>query len=192
MKNVTNDIIYVGVNDHKVDLFEGQYKVPNGMSYNSYVVLDEKVTVFDTVDANFNDEWLENVSKALNGRKPDSLELEDEINIDYSKIKPLWDKNLSMNGVSFGVPSATMSVIISEVYRCKEKPELKYAKVVGKNFTKVQLDYITSNIREICARNSTFAALTFEDFDAMLTASLNIKNYNRRESISPVEKIIKM
>ena len=73
MKNVTNDIIYVGVNDHKVDLFEGQYKVPNGMSYNSYVVLDEKVTVFDTVDANFNDEWLENVSKALNGRKPDYL-----------------------------------------------------------------------------------------------------------------------
>lgn len=73
MKNITNDIIYVGVNDHKVDLFEGQYKVPNGMSYNSYVVLDEKVTVFDTVDANFNDEWLENVSKALNGRKPDYL-----------------------------------------------------------------------------------------------------------------------
>ena len=73
MKNITNDIIYVGVNDHKVDLFEGQYKVPNGMSYNSYVVLDEKVTVFDTVDANFNDEWLENVNKALNGRKPDYL-----------------------------------------------------------------------------------------------------------------------
>lgn len=73
MKNITNDIIYVGVNDHKVDLFEGQYKVPNGMSYNSYVVMDEKVTVFDTVDANFNDEWLENVSKALNGRKPDYL-----------------------------------------------------------------------------------------------------------------------
>lgn len=73
MENITNDIIYVGVNDHKVDLFEGQYKVPNGMSYNSYVVLDEKVTVFDTVDANFNDEWLENVSKALNGRKPDYL-----------------------------------------------------------------------------------------------------------------------
>lgn len=73
MKNITKDIIYVGVNDHKVDLFEGQYDVPNGMAYNSYVVLDEKVTVFDTVDANFNDEWLENVHKALNGRKPDYL-----------------------------------------------------------------------------------------------------------------------
>lgn len=112
--------------------------------------------------------------------------------IDYSKIKPLWDKNLSMNGVSFGVPATTLSVILSEVYRCKEKPELKYAKVVGKNFTKVQLNYITSNIREICARNSTFAALTFEDFDAMLTSSLNINKYKRGESISPVEKIIKM
>ena len=73
MKNITKDIIYVGVNDHTVDLFEGQYDVPNGMAYNSYVVLDEKVTVFDTVDANFNDEWLENVHKALDGRKPDYL-----------------------------------------------------------------------------------------------------------------------
>ena len=73
MKNITKDIIYVGVNDNKVDLFEGQYDVPNGMAYNSYVVLDEKVTVFDTVDANFNDEWLENVHKALDGRKPDYL-----------------------------------------------------------------------------------------------------------------------
>ena len=73
MKKITKDIIYVGVNDHKVDLFEGQYDVPNGMAYNSYVVLDEKVTVFDTVDANFNDEWLENVHKALDGRKPDYL-----------------------------------------------------------------------------------------------------------------------
>lgn len=73
MKNITNDIIYVGVNDFEVDLFEGQYKVPNGMCYNSYVVIDEKVTVFDTVDANFNDKWLENLDKALNNRKPDYL-----------------------------------------------------------------------------------------------------------------------
>ncbi len=58
MFKVTEDIIYVGVNDHEVDLFEGQYDVPNGMAYNSYVVLDEKVAVFDTVDAHFKDEWL--------------------------------------------------------------------------------------------------------------------------------------
>ena len=70
---ITEDIIYAGVNDHQVDLFEGQYKVPNGMAYNSYVILDEKTAVMDTVDANFADEWLENVAKALDGRKTDYL-----------------------------------------------------------------------------------------------------------------------
>ena len=71
--NITRDIRYVGVNDHAVDLFEWQYVVPNGMSYNSYVVLDEKVSVFDTVDQHFTHEWLDNVSDALDGRKPDYL-----------------------------------------------------------------------------------------------------------------------
>ena len=70
---ITNDIVYIGVNDHQVDLFEGQYVVPNGMSYNSYVILDEKVAVMDTVDQNFGQEWLSNLEKALNGRKPDYL-----------------------------------------------------------------------------------------------------------------------
>ena len=70
---VTKDIIYVGVNDHKIDLFEGQYIVPNGMAYNSYVIMDEKIAVMDTVDKNFTHEWLDNVEKALDGRKPDYL-----------------------------------------------------------------------------------------------------------------------
>ena len=70
---ITNDILYVGVNDHQVDLFEGQYVVPNGMAYNSYVILDEKVAVMDTVDANFTDEWLANVKEALGNRTPDYL-----------------------------------------------------------------------------------------------------------------------
>ena len=73
MHYITKDVVYVGVNDHAVDLFEGQYVVPNGMSYNSYVVLDEKVCVFDTVDQHFTHEWLDNVGSALNGRKPDYL-----------------------------------------------------------------------------------------------------------------------
>lgn len=73
MFKVTEDIIYVGVNDHEVDLFEGQYDVPNGMAYNSYVVLDEKVAVFDTVDAHFKDEWLANLEEAFAGRTPDYL-----------------------------------------------------------------------------------------------------------------------
>ena len=71
--HITNDIRYVGVNDHEVDLFEGQYVVPNGMSYNSYVILDEKVAVMDTVDQHFGEEWLRNIAAVLDGRKPDYL-----------------------------------------------------------------------------------------------------------------------
>lgn len=71
--NITKDIRYIGVNDHKIDLFEGQYTVPNGMAYNSYVITDEKVAVMDTVDRNFGDEWLENLKAALEGRNPDYL-----------------------------------------------------------------------------------------------------------------------
>ena len=70
---ITNDIKYIGVNDHKIDLFEGQYDVPNGMSYNSYVILDEKIAVFDTVDARFGDVWMSNLKRVLNGKKPDYL-----------------------------------------------------------------------------------------------------------------------
>lgn len=70
---VTKDIRYIGVNDHDVDLFEGQYTVENGMSYNSYVILDEKVAVMDTVDAHFGVEWLQNLETELNGRRPDYL-----------------------------------------------------------------------------------------------------------------------
>ena len=71
--HITNDIRYVGVNDHEVDLFEGQYVVPNGMAYNSYVILDEKVAVMDTVDQHFGEEWLRNIAAVLEGRKPDYL-----------------------------------------------------------------------------------------------------------------------
>ena len=70
---VTNDIAYVGVNDHKIDLFEGQYDVPNGMAYNSYVIIDKKIAVMDTVDRNFKFEWLNNLDEALGDRKPDFL-----------------------------------------------------------------------------------------------------------------------
>ncbi|MCR5431516.1 MAG: FprA family A-type flavoprotein [Lachnospiraceae bacterium] len=70
---ITNDIAYVGVNDHELDLFEGQYIVPNGMAYNSYVILDEKIAVMDSVERSFTKEWLGNISEALEGRKPDYL-----------------------------------------------------------------------------------------------------------------------
>ncbi len=71
--NITKDIKYIGVNDHRIDLFEGQYDVPNGMAYNSYAIIDEKIAVMDSVDASFGDEWLENIKTALDGRCPDYL-----------------------------------------------------------------------------------------------------------------------
>ncbi len=70
---ITNDIKYIGVNDHKIDLFEGQYIVPNGMAYNSYAILDEKVAIMDTVDAGFTNEWLDNIKNVLGDRTPDYL-----------------------------------------------------------------------------------------------------------------------
>ena len=71
--NITQDIQYVGVNDHEIDLFEGQYDVPNGMAYNSYAIIDEKIAIMDTVDARFGEEWLKNIEMALQGRVPDYL-----------------------------------------------------------------------------------------------------------------------
>lgn len=92
---ITNDIKYVGVNDHQVDLFEGQYKVPNGMSYNSYVILDEKVAVMDTVDQNFTHEWLDNIQNVLNGRNVDYLvvqHMEPDHSANIANFMKIYDK----------------------------------------------------------------------------------------------------
>lgn len=86
---ITDDILYVGVNDYKVDLFEGQYKVPNGMSYNSYVILDEKAVVMDTVDWTFGRQWMGNVEEALKGRTPDYLVVQ-HMEPDHSASIPLF------------------------------------------------------------------------------------------------------
>ncbi|MBO7474675.1 MAG: FprA family A-type flavoprotein [Ruminococcus sp.] len=73
MNKITNDIYYIGVNDHEIDLFEGQYDVPNGMAYNSYIIFDEKIAVFDTVDGKFTAQWLDNITEVLADRKPDYI-----------------------------------------------------------------------------------------------------------------------
>jgi len=73
MNKITNDIYYIGVNDHDIDLFEGQYDVPNGMAYNSYMIVDDKIAVFDTVDGNFTEQWLGNIAEVLGDRRPDYL-----------------------------------------------------------------------------------------------------------------------
>lgn len=104
---ITDDILYVGVNDHKVDLFEGQYVVPNGMAYNSYVIKDEKISVMDTVDANFTHEWLDNIATVLNGAKPDYLivqhmEPDHSANIhNFMKVYP--DTTIVANAKTFGM-----------------------------------------------------------------------------------------
>ena len=122
---ITDTILYVGVNDHQVDLFEGQYVVPNGMSYNSYVIMDEKIAVMDTVDQHFTQEWLDNLEKAFDGRKPDYLviqhmEPDHSANIDvFMKAYPEAQivssaKAFAMMKNFFGTDYADRQVVVGE------------------------------------------------------------------------------
>ena len=122
---ISKDILYVGVNDHKVDLFEGQYVVPLGMAYNSYVIMDEKVAVMDTVDKNFTHEWLDNIAAALGSRKPDYLvvqhmEPDHSANIvNFMKAYPeaaivSSDKAFKMMGNFFGTSFEDRRVVVGE------------------------------------------------------------------------------
>ncbi len=122
---ITKDIKYVGVNDHKIDLFEGQYDVPNGMAYNSYVIVDEKIAVMDTVDANFTHEWLDNLQNTLGDRKPDYLiiqhmEPDHSANImNFIKIYPdakivSSDKAFKMMKNFFGTDFAERQIVVGE------------------------------------------------------------------------------
>ena len=123
--NITNDIRYIGVNDHKIDLFEGQYAVPEGMSYNSYVIMDEKIAVMDTVDAAFTDEWLGNIKNVLQDRKPDYLivqhmEPDHSANIvNFTKAYPdakivSSDKSFVMMKNFFGVDFAEKQMVVND------------------------------------------------------------------------------
>jgi hypothetical protein len=112
--------------------------------------------------------------------------------IPYGSILDMWMKNLMINKVKLGVVSSVLESIIAEFYRDKDKPEIKFAKTIGANPNASEYAYKPANIREICARSSTFAALTFEDMDAMLTSSINISKYNKEQVESPLEKILKM
>jgi len=122
---ITNDIKYIGVNDHKVDLFEGQYKVPNGMAYNSYAILDDKIAIMDTVDANFTHEWLDNIQNTLGNKKPDYLivqhmEPDHSANImNFVKIYPdakivASAKAFNMMNNFFGTDFADNRIVVGE------------------------------------------------------------------------------
>jgi len=122
---ITKDIKYIGVNDHVVDLFEGQYVVPNGMSYNSYVILDEKVAVMDTVDKNFTHQWLDNLQQALDGRTPDYLivqHMEPDHSANIDKFLSLYPeavvvasaKAFAMMKNFFGTDYADRRIVVGE------------------------------------------------------------------------------
>ena len=122
---ITNDIRYIGVNDHQVDLFEGQYVVPNGMAYNSYIILDEKIAVMDTVDRNFGEDWLSNLRSELGERKPDFLvvqhmEPDHSANIDvFLKAYPeatvvSSSKAFTMMKQFFGTDYADRRIVVGE------------------------------------------------------------------------------
>ena len=124
---ITNDIQYIGVNDHELDLFEGQYEVPNGMAYNSYVILDEKIAVFDTVEARFGEEWLGNLQEALQGRAPNYLvvqhmEPDHSANIlAFTKAYPdaqivASPKAFAMMNNFFGIEVADRQIAVNEGY----------------------------------------------------------------------------
>lgn len=122
---ITNDVKYIGVNDHKVDLFEGQYIVPNGMAYNSYAILDEKIAIMDSVDANFKDEWLNNIKNVLGDRSPDYLivqhmEPDHSANVhEFAKAYPdativATDRAFVMMKKFFGTDFADRRIVVTE------------------------------------------------------------------------------
>ncbi len=122
---ITNDIKYVGVNDHKIDLFEGQYIVPNGMAYNSYVIMDEKIAVMDTVDINFGDEWLNNIKEVVGGKSPDYLvvqHMEPDHSACIMKFLEAYPnatvvgnaKTFTMMGQFFNVPESMKQLVVKD------------------------------------------------------------------------------
>ena len=113
-------------------------------------------------------------------------------NIPYTKVLQMWRKNMELNHVNYGVCSAVLEMILAVCFRCKDHPEYKFAKQFGKSDTVSEYDYTTASIRQICQYASTFTSIIFEDFDSMVTASINRAREGKEEAESPLESIIKM
>jgi len=110
--------------------------------------------------------------------------------VSYDDLLTVWLNNLDINGLSLNVPPVVLEFVLAEMNRGPDGD--KFSKSVAKNPNISRYAYTPANITEVCARNSTFAAITYRDMDAMITASLNMKNYNKKQVDSPIEKIIKM
>ena len=113
-------------------------------------------------------------------------------NIPYKLLTKAWVLNSTQNAVNFNVPITTLEVIISELCRDKKNQNRKFAEVLGKDPTASQVGYVFANIRDICAASSVYAALSFEDQNAMLDASLNMTKEQREQKISPLEQLLKL
>ena len=111
--------------------------------------------------------------------------------VPYDSLLEVWNKNMSMNGLDLGVPSAILEIIISEMYRDGANTMRRFSAAKNENPKISDTSYATTNVRELCAKNSTFAALSFEDMDSMITVSLNSKKEQRKQNISPIERVIK-
>ena len=153
---ITKDIRYVGVNDHDVDLFEGQYVVPNGMAYNSYVILDEKIAVMDTVDARFGQAWLKNIGALLGDRQPDYLivqHMEPDHSANIAKFMELYQdttvvssaKAFAMMKQFFGTDYADRQVVIKEGNTlCLGKHTLAFVAAPMVHWPEVMVTYDTA------------------------------------------------
>lgn len=113
------------------------------------------------------------------------------VNIPYQSLLALWDKNLQINGTGLDVPASSKEIVLSEMYSAKDDPDITYGYAKNLNPKLHDCEYNSRNIRDICSRSSTFAALAFEDFDTMLAASLNMNKEHKKQNISPLEKVIK-
>ena len=111
--------------------------------------------------------------------------------VPYDMMMKLWEKNLSINSLGLGVPASSQEIILSEMYAASDNPDITFCVAKNKNPKLNTLDYRSRNIRDICSRSSTFAALSFEDFDTMLASSLNMTKEEKEQNISPLEKVIK-
>ncbi|MBQ9844712.1 MAG: MBL fold metallo-hydrolase [Oscillospiraceae bacterium] len=150
---ISNDIRYIGVNDHKIDLFEGQYVVPNGMAYNSYIIMDEKTAVMDSVDGNFTQEWLDKIAAELNGRKLDYLvvqHMEPDHSasiLDFTKAYPeakivSSSKAFAMMKNFFGTDFAEKQVVVNEGSKlCLGKHELNFVTAPMVHWPEVIMTY---------------------------------------------------
>ena len=172
MNKVSEDISYIGVNDHQIDLFEGQYDVPNGMAYNSYVIIDDKIAIIDSVDINFKDEWLNNVSQVLNGNKPDYLIIQ-HMEPDHSaNIMNFLEERIAKDGV---VKPGNVLKVDSFL---NHQMDISLMEEIGREFKRRFADKHVTKIMTIEASGIGIACITAQFFSCPVLFAKKTKTKN--------------